>query len=120
MANIDLNAARRARAEKQAEPKTVTFGDPEQTVELPQEASFEFAEALQAGDVRQAITLVLNGHAEAFFAATPSLDDVKTFLEGLGDMYAGLEAGESPASGSSSKRGTKSSRQPSRGSTASS
>lgn len=117
MTNIDLNAARRARAEKAGEAHTITFGDPEVVYELPREAPFDFAEALATQDVRKALTVLLNGQADAFFAASPSLDDMTELMNGLGEMYAGLQAGESRASGTSSSRTSKSSRPRSKSST---
>lgn len=111
--NIDLNAARRARSETYGEPNTLTFGEPEETVELPHELPYEFAEKLMAQDFRAAVTVVLNGRSEAFFDWAPSVQDLEEFANQISEAYTGREPGESSASRSTSKATSGSSRRPS-------
>lgn len=107
---FSLDEARRARAEKQGEPKHFEFGG--NTFDLPVELPFAFSEALATGQWRTAIMELLNGQAEAFFAVEPpvSNDDLTEFATQIAEMYVGTSPGESSASRSRSKPTSKSSR----------
>jgi hypothetical protein len=107
---FSLDDARRARAEKQGDPKHFEFGG--RTFDLPAELPFEFSEALSLADWRKAISVLLDGQAEAFFAVQPPVtnDDLQEFAQGIADVYVGGSPGESPASRSRSKPTSKSSR----------
>ena len=107
---FSLDDARRARAEKQGEPKHFEFGG--QTFDLPVELPFTFSEKLLAGEWREAITILLDGQTDAFFAVEPpvSTDDLQAFAEGIAEVYVGASPGESSASRSRSRNTGKSSR----------
>lgn len=130
--NIDLDAIKAARLEKEVDPSTVTFGGEEFT--LPRELPVAFGEALGrvvtridsetkkeesvlAPDTLGAAKAVLNGQYDRFLALGPSYDDLAEFVNGVADALTGKTEGESKASRSSSKRTSKSSRQPSKRST---
>lgn len=117
MGHLDLDAARAARAESRGEDRTFTFGGEEFT--LPPEMPFEAAEALLGQDLRKTMTALVNGQADAFFALSPSVDDLAALVEWIAAEYTGRTPGESPASRSSSPKGSRSSRPRSKPSTAS-
>lgn len=119
MANLDLNAARAARAEATAEPRSFEFGEPAQRFNLPQELPFEVAEAMTAGDVRSVMDLLLNGQAEGFWALKPTVPDLVRLTEWISEEYTGEELGEPSASSSPSEGDGESTRQPSEASTTS-
>jgi len=114
---FSLDDARRARAEKQGEPKMFEFGG--ESFELPVELPFTFSEALATGQWRDAISALLNGQADAFFAVDPPVtnEDLQQFAMDIADVYLGGSPGESPASRSRSKSTSRSSRPRSKGST---
>lgn len=115
---LDLDKARAARLEAKGEGHTVIFGGVE--FPLPPELPYTAAEAIEAGNFRLALSTVLNGTSEKFFELKPTTDDLEALVRGMVDMYApGSTVGESQASPSSSKRPSKSSRQPSSATTAS-
>lgn len=131
--NIDLDAAKAARLEKAGKPGTVTFGGEPFT--LPQELPVPFGEALGrvvvkidpktkkedlvlAPDVVGAVKALLDGQTERFLALGPSYDDIAEFVNEVATKLGGRSLGESPASRSSSKRTSKSSRPRSKRSTA--
>jgi hypothetical protein len=107
---FSLDDARRARAEKQGEPKHFEFGG--QTFDLPVELPFAFSEALTEGNWRKAVESLLNGQTEAFFGVEPPLtnDDLQAFAEGITEVYVGATPGESLASASRSSSTGRSSR----------
>lgn len=118
MANIDLDAARAARAEAKHEPNTVTFGG--ETFELPAEVTFDTIEVLLTGNLREGISRILGDHAEFFWKQEPTVGDMQALTDGLIEAYTGHTVGESLASSASSANGTKRSRRRSPATTASS
>ena len=76
---FSMDDARRARAEKQGEPKHFEFGG--QTFDLPVELPFSFSEALALGEWRKGLGVLLNGQADAFFNVDPPLtnEDLPAF-----------------------------------------
>lgn len=107
---FSMDDARRARAEKQGEPKHFEFGG--QAFELPVEMPFAFSEALAEGQWRKAVTVLLDGQADTFFGVEPPItnEDLQVFAEGIAEIYTGAAPGESSASRSRSGSTTKSSR----------
>lgn len=107
---FSLDDARRARAEKQGEPKQFEFGG--RVFDLPVELPFTFSESLMAGEWRTAIATLLDGQADEFFNVKPPVttDDLQAFAEGIAEIYVGTPPGESPASRSRSKPTSRSSR----------
>lgn len=95
---IDLDAARSARAEAQAEPVVLRFGGNE--YQLPPELPADFAFLAAEEKVREAVAALLGDDADAFFAARPSLADLTALAEAAGDVY-GVEPGEARASAGS-------------------
>lgn len=117
MADFSLDAARRARAEKAGEGHTFEWQDRDWDLpaELPALAAFAAADE----DFLRFVELLLGSQAEEFWSFAPSLNDLTAFAEGVAQLYAGIDAGESPASDSSSGSTTKSARRSSSASTAS-
>jgi hypothetical protein len=130
--NIDLDAAKAARLEKSGEEHTLTFGG--ETFTLPQELPVPFGEALGrvvtvidpktkeerqmlSPDVIAATKALLDGQAERFLALKPSYSDIAELVNRVSGDLGGRTLGESPASRSSSKSTTKSSRPRSKRST---
>lgn len=118
MANIDIDAARRARAEQRGEGHTFTVDG--QTYELPSELSFEAAEAAQNSDWRKLMSELLGTEqAEQFFQGHPSVNDLNVLLLGDEDLeipgilalYGSGRPGESSVSSPPSTNGGKSSKQ---------
>lgn len=107
---FSMDDARRARAEQQGEPKHFEWGG--ESYDLPIELPFAFSEALAEGKWRVAVTVLLNGRADAFFEVEPPLtnEDLQVFAEGIAEVYTGDTPGESSASRSRSGSTTKSSR----------
>jgi hypothetical protein len=107
---FSMDDARRARAEKQGEPKHFEFGG--EIFDLPAELPFTFSEALVGGEWRKGIAILLNGQADAFFDVDPPItnEDLQAFAEGISDVYTGEKPGESTASHSRSATTGKSSR----------
>lgn len=107
---FSMDDARRARAEKQGEPKHFELGG--KIYDLPVELPFAFSEALVGGEWRKGIAILLNGQADAFFDVDPPLtnEDLQAFAEGISEVYTGGEPGESTASRSRSSSTGKSSR----------
>lgn len=107
MTRIDLDAARRARAEALGEPLVVVFGGEEFV--LPIEKPFDFTMYLARGFVYESIGALLAPEDEARFwrrdrppSERPTLDDVNVLLEAVADHFGAASPGESPASPSSS------------------
>jgi hypothetical protein len=115
---FSLKDARRARAEKQGEPKHFEHTDGK-VYDLPVELPFTFSEALLEAKWREAVAILLNGQAESFFAVEPALtnEDLQAFAEGISEVYVGGTPGESPASRSRSTNTGQSSRPRSKRST---
>lgn len=121
MANIDLDGAKRARAETRGEGHTFSFGG--MTFELPAELGYDVAEALVEGNWRNIMAGLVGEQADSFFALNPTVDDLRTLL--YGDEQYGVpgvmslygtkndQPGESSASSSSSTENGDTSRPPS-------
>lgn len=85
---IDLDEARTARQEAQAEPVVLKIGGEDFT--LPPEIPFLFAEHSRTGDLKAALEALLGDQADAFFALDPSIDDLNVFSEAIAEVY-GIE-----------------------------
>lgn len=118
MANIDIDAARRARAEQRGEGHTFTFDG--QTYDLPGELSFEGAEAARDSDWRKLMAeLIGEEQAKEFFARRPMVNDLNVLLlgdeelgiQGILALYGSGRPGESSVSSPPSTNGGKSSKQ---------
>lgn len=97
---VDLDAARAARAEAEGRPVTVKMRG--ETFTLPVELPAEFAFAQQHGDLREIITALFDSveAAERFFALRPSVEDLRALSELAAAVY-GLTPGESEPSAAS-------------------
>lgn len=107
MTRIDLDAARKARAEALGEPLVVVFGGEEFT--LPAEKPFDFALNLAYGRVPEAVESLLDpDDVTRFFkrdrpvAERPTMPDILALIDGVAEHFGGDDSGESPASPSSS------------------
>ena len=113
MEPVDLEAAARARAETLAEGgpvyefRGITF-----TFPPVGDVAWSVLEQLDT-HLSTGLDALLDGQAETFWEAKPTVVEVVTLKEELLKTYAGLLAGESGASRASSKRSTKRSRPPS-------
>jgi len=99
MGKIDLDAARKARAEKTKEKHTLRFGG--KSFPLPPEFPYAAVEALTLQDFRTAMERLLDGKVADFWALNPSVDDLRELTENLGNLYL-PDQGNPPASGDSS------------------
>lgn len=87
--NIDLDAARAARAAAKQEQPTVTFGG--KAWVLPAELPWAVAEAAAAQDtagIVSAIASMLGEQWPEFKALNPSVEDMTALMEAVGDIYA--------------------------------
>jgi hypothetical protein len=91
---IDLDAARAARAEANAEAPVVRFGGVDYTlpVELPW-AMVEAAASGDAGGLVTAVKLLLGDQWETFESAQPSIGDLRILVEGVAELY-GVDSGK--------------------------
>lgn len=88
MGNIDTDAARRARAEVTGERHTWTVNG--ETLELPVELPYTFAEHLVERDFRSAITdLVGKEKAGELLASGLTTADIYEFCDQIAKLYAG-------------------------------
>lgn len=92
---IDLDAARAARAELAGPAPTVKFGG--KILTLPVEMPLDFALLAAAEKFRDAIGALLGDQADVFFGMAPSIQDVFALIEMASSVY-GLSVGESEAS----------------------
>lgn len=106
MAEINLDAARKARAEVKGEKHVVRFGG--KRFNLPPELPMEFAIALSEGRVKDALVAVLDGSYEDFWKLEPSMGDYAALTEGIASLYMGVPAPNSPGSADSSSSGSSS------------
>lgn len=100
---LNLDAARAARAEVAGEPPVIVFGGERFT--LPRELPADFALRAAAGDLQDALSALFDDDdatRERFWALKPSLNDVLALVEGIGGLYGFDGLGESSASGDSS------------------
>lgn len=91
---IDLDAARAARAEANAEPPVVRFGGVDYT--LPVELPWAMVEAAAGGDANglvSAVKLLLGNQWAAFDAHSPSVADMRTLIEHVATLY-GIDPGK--------------------------
>ena len=102
MTELDLDAARAARAEARAENPTVKFGG--EVFKLPAELPMEFIWLLVEGEERKALDCLFSDDLERFCRQQPSREDIMAFFAGIRDLY-GLNQGESSASAGSSSNG---------------
>lgn len=86
---IDLDAAKAARREARGEGPIVVFGTKEFTLDA--EVPFEVTELLAAGQVSEAVKLLLGDSHEAFMESKPSVEDLMVLFEQLTTAY-GLES----------------------------
>lgn len=105
MPDIDLDAARAARAEAHGEPKTLLFGG--ETFILPVECPFTFVEALNAGEDRLSVMALFREDTERFMALEPTFDDMKALIEGVAETYGLRTPGNSSTSNGSSPNGSR-------------
>lgn len=98
---IDLDAARKARAEAAGDAPTLIFGG--RTIALPNELPALFLDHIAAERLTEALRTILAAEdLEHIFAQNLSVEDLVALSEGIADVY-GLEPGgglpKSPASG---------------------
>lgn len=96
---LDLDAARAARAETRTEPHHILFGG--QKFKLPVELPWDYFEILDTGDMKEALRFLLDDQFDEFWTHVPSPDDMKELATGIPRLY-GFGSGESSASGGSS------------------
>jgi hypothetical protein len=108
MGELDLDAARAARAEARGEPPTVTLGG--ETFTLPVEIPMRYIWALVEGDDMDALKVLFNGQLDRFLATEPSGQDIVALVAGVPKLYGMASQGESPASAGSSSNGSSRSR----------
>lgn len=119
---IDLDAARAAKAERKAEGHSVKVGG--ETFTLPPMLPFGFLEAAfsatTAEEVQHAIRILLGpDQFDRFLEQRIDDDDLDALMDGVFKAYTGHGQGKSSASASSSSNGSSRSRPTSNGSTAS-
>lgn len=116
MTDIDLDKIEQAVAETQGKKRhAITFQG--KRFVLPKTLPLMFGIQLARGDIEGALRSVLDGKLEEFLELGASLDGFGPLAEEIAKLYTGREAGESPASGSSSKSTSTRSRLTSKGST---
>ena len=108
MGELDLDAARAARAETLGEAPTVINGG--ETFTFPVEMSLRCVWALMEGDDKAILEELFNGQLERFLATNPSRNDVLVLINGVPALYGLKSPGESPASAGSSSNGSNRSR----------
>lgn len=103
MTRIDLDAARKARAETLGEPLVVVFGGEEFT--LPVEKPFDFAMYLARGYIYEAVEALLSPDDVTRFwrrdkppSERPATPDVAALLDAVADHFGTSDPGESAAS----------------------
>lgn len=119
MATIDLDAARRARAEERDsdEPDRIVFAG--RTFDIPDEFTYDAAEAAERSDWRTFIREILGDQVDEFFALKPTVNDLGQLARELMRLRVGGSPGETPPSSASSGNGSKRSRSRSKSATAS-
>lgn len=120
MAELNLDAARAARAEVLGDAPTFTLGG--ETFTLPVELPMRYVWTLDAGDEvdpLDVLKVLLDGELDRFIAANPTRNDILALIDGIPVLYGLRPPGESPASAGSSSNGSNRSRPTSSASTAS-
>lgn len=98
---LDLDAARAARAETRGDPPTVTIGG--ETFVLPAELPMGYVWTLvDGGEDLDALKILFDGQLDRFVATGPTREDILALIRGVPGLY-GLGPGESVASDGSSK-----------------
>ncbi len=85
---VDLDAARAAREAAQGSAPTVRFGGKDW--KLPAELPWAVAEAASLGTAAsavEAIKALLGKQWDSFAKLRPTVEDMRTLLEGIGDLY---------------------------------
>lgn len=101
MSEIDLDAARAARAEARGEPHHLKLGGDK--FELPGELPWDYFDILDTGDMKAALKMLLNGTFERFWGHDPTTDDMQLLATSVPALYGfGKGHPESSASGGSS------------------
>jgi hypothetical protein len=112
--DLDLDAARAARAETRGETPTVTIGG--ETFTLPPELPMRY---IWANDDMDALKALFDGQLDRFLSVVElTTEDIRALIAGMPSLY-GVGSGESLASAGSSGNGSNRSRPTSGGSTAS-
>jgi hypothetical protein len=98
---IDLDAARKARAETNGEPIEISFGG--ESFELPPEAPWEMVRASMRGDSDGALEALLGpGGYERLRTLSPSFKDIEALMDEVTKEYGLGEAQGEPAASDSS------------------
>lgn len=108
---ITVGAADAARAEEEHEERVLVFRG--ERFELPDDPAWEVVDAIRASNWHVAIVALLGtAEGERLWGMKPTVSEIEALDEGLAKAYFGLggRPGESRASRSSSKKGSKSSR----------
>lgn len=105
---LDLDAARAARAETRGEAPTIKQGGERFT--LPVELPIRYVWNLVEGDDIAALRVLLNGQLDRFLATEPTREDILAFVAGVPQLYGLGSSGESSASAGSSNGGSNRSR----------
>ena len=100
MGDLDLDAARAARAESRSEPHHILVDG--EKFELPPELPWDYFEILETGEMKDALQYLLEDGFDAFWAHRLSADDVKDLAVGIPRLYGFGGPGESSASGGQS------------------
>lgn len=108
MSELDLDAARAARAEARGEAPTVILGG--ETFTLPAELPMRYVWTLVDGEDIDALKVLFDGQLERFLATEPTREDILALVAGVPKLYGLGGPGESPASAGSSNGGSNRSR----------
>jgi len=108
MADLDLDAARAARAEARGEPPTITIGG--ETFTLPVELPMRYVWTLVDGDDIDALKVLFDSQIDRFLATDPTREDILALVAGVPKLYGLGTPGESSASAGSSSGGSNRSR----------
>jgi hypothetical protein len=105
MGEINLDAARAARAEARKEGHSIRFGGKKWP--LPDELPLDLGIRMMNGDVWGSLVGLLGDQWDEFYKLSPTMDDAKDLVTLLAPEYGFAEPGESPASvASSTSNGT--------------
>lgn len=108
MGELDLDAARAARAEAHGEAPTVVLGG--ETFTLPAELPMQYVWTLVEGEDIDALKVLFDGQLDRFLAAGPTREDILALIAGVPKLYGLASQGELPASAGSSNGGSNRSR----------
>ena len=113
--DLDLDAARAARAEVRGEAPTITIGG--ETFTLPPELPMRYVWTLVDGEDMDSLKVLFDGQLDRFLATDPTREDILALVAGIPELYGLASEGESPASDGSSGNGSGHSRPTSAAST---